>query len=88
MLNKIITDNSFKINYDFDYLYYDIETVSKDNNFPKYDNSNAFITSIQTLHNGNKYIYTLDLYKNLFDIRNDITYIFFWTEQQMCEYFV
>lgn len=88
LIQKIISDNKLKLSFDFDYLYFDIEAVSTDNNFAKYDNPNAFITSIQFIHNGNKFIYTLNLYQYLFKTQSDISYKYFQSCQDLSSAFI
>lgn len=46
MFNKIISDNNYSIQYKFDQIIFDIETVATNNDFANHFNNQAFVVSI------------------------------------------
>lgn len=60
-------ENNYSFNHEYDYLFYDIEAVAQNNEFPTKENNTAFVTSIQFHHNNKMHVYTLSIYFQLFD---------------------
>lgn len=83
-MTKIIYDNKLKFNYDFNLLIWDIETVATNSDFPSYDNTRAYVTSIQFYHKNEFNIYTLEHYRGRFTEPENTTFTYFKHSSPMC----
>jgi hypothetical protein len=77
-------ENNYKFDYNYDYLYYDIECVAINKEFPSKNNNTAFVTSIQFNHNNQTYVYTLSIYYSQFKENINVNYVYFEDSSSMC----
>lgn len=81
-------ENNYVFDYDYDYLYYDIEAVAQNKDFPNKHNNTAFVTSIQFYHNNITYVYTLSIYEQQFTQQSNVIYVYFDDSATMCQQFI
>lgn len=83
---RIINAGESGYDYNYDKLYFDIETASYDSQFAGYENDTAFVTVITFLHNGIKNLYTLFAVDDpsVLGRHQDANIVHFKSSQEMC----
>ena len=81
-------DNKLQYHYSFDKIFYDIEVVSQNDQFPYTSNEQAFVVSIQFKHNDEFNFWTLSIYQNQFNEYSNIKYQYFKNSQTLCQQFI
>lgn len=88
MFSKIIADNNYSIQFNYDTIIFDIETVATNDQFADNNNKTTFVVCIQFKHNDQLYLYTLSVYKNKFTENNQVKYSYFNNSQSICTAFI
>lgn len=84
-IDKVVYDNKLKYAFDYDLLWFDIETLSSNGNFPSVTNPQAMIISIQFTHvkagYPKTYLYVIERFEKYIQPWENIIYKFFTTSQ-------
>lgn len=95
---KILYDQNIKYNYEYDILYYDLESMTTDNRFASLDNPHAIVSIIQMRHviEGKRFdiVYTLKKYAGTYNLskiheqHKGVIIKHFESEQLLCIHFL